>query len=248
MLACMSQQTTPDIADRFDRHWRFVRDILCGVMKGLRPTGECISVLHPVSWRIIHRELVLAESLLRRLLVLLAISMTAPALNARRATKQMTPPTTLIQPTRAASKRTQLFHLTEPDDTAPYLSQPRTAASSGPPPRFWVPGMDAMYPALPALKLMPIAPRETDSLIRRLNALQDVLTHPGKHTARMARWIAARRANAKDSPYNESRAIPIRHAHPPGMTRKRLKEIYADARRLHHNALVALLRALPNTS
>jgi hypothetical protein len=247
MLAHMSQQTTPEIADRFDRHWRFVSDVLCGVMKGLGPSGKPVDMLHPLSWRILHRELVLAESLLRRLLVLLALSMTPPLLKQRLTAARNAPQTRMNQP-NAKQTRQPLFHLTEPDDTAPYLSQPRTNAPSTAPPRFWVPGMEAMYPALPAPRAAQISPISTDALIRRLTALQDVLSHPGKHTARMANWIATRRAIAQDTPYDDGRTIPIRHAHPPGMTRKRLRDIYADARRLHHNALVALLRASPNTS
>lgn len=247
MLVHMSQQITPEIADRFDRHWRFVIDILCGVVKGLGPAGKHVDMLHPLSWRMIHRELMLAESLLRRLLVLLALSMTPPLLKQRPAAARNVPQTGMNQP-NAKPTCAPLFHLTEPDDTAPYLSQPRTNAPSTAPPRFWVPGMEAMYPALPAPRAAQISPISTDALIRRLTALQDVLSHPGKHTARMAHWIAARRAIAQDAPYDDGRTIPIRHAHAPGMTRKRLKEIYTDARRLHHNALVALLRATPNTS
>jgi len=242
MLACMSQQTTPDIADRFDRHWRLVDDIIWGGRKGLGPTGKYAGKLHPSPWRIIHRELVLAESLLRRLLVLLALSMTTPILKARQASIHTGPQAPVKHPNRAASKRTSLFHLTEPDDTAPYLSQRRASAPSTPPPRFWTPGMDAMYPPLPPLKLQPTAPRETDTLVRRLGALQDVLAHPGKHTARMARWIAARRAIANDDPYYDGRTIPIRHGHPPGVTQKRLRSDYLNVRRFGQHALAALLK------
>lgn len=238
MLTCMSQPATPDIAGRFDRHWHLVDDIICGVMKGLGPVGQRISALHPLAWRIIHRELTLAESLLRRLLVLLAASMTPPTFKLRQAPHSKTN----AQTAHSISKRTPLFHLTEQDDTAPHLSQPRTNAASAPPPRFWTPGMEAMYPPLPVPKPHPTAPRGTDALVRRLDALQDVLTHPGKHTARMARWIAARRATANDDPYYDGRSIPIRYGCPLGVTRKRLQSYYSDVRRLNQHALVALLK------
>lgn len=83
--------------------------------------------------------------------------------------------------------------------------------------------------------------------------MQDVLAHPGKHTARMARWMAARRAAQADSDTSDRRINPIRLGSPPGVTRKRLAEAYADVCQMAQHARIALLRppagpAPPDTS
>ena len=242
MLIGMHYQPSSHICDRFDTHWRYTLDLVAGLRRALFTNAVPRQTTTPKFWRILHHEITLAETLLRRLLVLIAMTMNiAPV--PRRIAKSDAPCAQKIQPgpkpPRVHAPRFSLFDRLDPLPRDPSVP-PRP---SGPPPRFWMPGMDEMCPPLPAAP--NTAPsRDTAPLIRRLSALQDALAHPGPHAARMARWILRRQMSAQAAGYlpqpNESRDCPLCYGRPPGVTKKRLGDMIHAVRRLSFDAHAAL--------
>lgn len=241
MLSGMRYRPSSQTCQRFDDHWRYTADLAVGVSRALFINDTPKQTLSSVFWRILHHELTLAESLLRRLLVLIAMTMQMNVSDPRapmpkQTSKARTPDATTAQ------KNPPLFSLFDRLDPLPRETR-SVQKNSGPPPRFWVPGMDQMYPALPTPKLIE-ASRDTATLLRRFTALQDALENPGPHAARMAKWILQRQQSAIAAGYmpelDKPRDSPISYGRPPGVTKKRLGDMIHTVRRLSFDAHAAL--------
>ncbi len=152
-----------------------------------------------------------AESMLRRLLVLMAIKQSA-------IWNRNSPHPKLSQGRRRTAKDqaargrapAQNFPLLDPLHLPSMVQPPPPYATFGP--RIWSLGSD--WTCLPAEtelpELLPIA-----RLQDRLARLQAALDTPGKHVARMARWLA-RRGNGG----RPRRLFPMRPGRPPGYARR----------------------------
>lgn len=238
----MRYQPSSQTCHRFDAHWRYTADLAVGISRALFINDAPKQTLSSVFWRILHHEITLAESLLRRLLILIAMTMhisaSAPhAPISRTASKARTPSPATTQPPPP------LFSLFDRLDSIPREVAATPPRISGPPPRFWVPGMAHMYPALPTPKLIKPA-RDTATLLRRFTALQDAVANPGPHAARMAKWILQRQQSAIAAGYmpepDKPRDRPICYGRPPGVTKKRLGDMIHTVRRLSFDAHAAL--------
>ena len=171
-----------------------------------------------------------AESMLRRLLVLMAIKQSAiwsrhsphpePVEGRGRAT---------IEPARRKHPRapSQNFPLLDPLHLPSMVQPPPPYATFGP--RIWSLGSDWTYlPAQTELpELLPIA-----RLQDRLARLQAALDAPDKHVARMARWLARRGDGQRPR-----RLFPMRPGRPPGYARRGNDQLGLSALRdLNHFA------------
>ena len=193
-------------------------------------------------WRILHHELTLAETIFRRLLVLIAMTMNVSH-TPKRAAQSTQSKRTKPSEGRTPSSRTPLFSLFDRLDPLPREAAPAASVVPGPQPRFWVPSMEQMYPPQPARKTIKTL-RDTAALLRRLSALQAAMVNPGPHAARMAHWIIQRQLSAQAVGYAPQPDIPrdrpICYGRPPGVTKKRLGDMIHTVRRLSFDAHVAL--------
>jgi len=152
-----------------------------------------------------------AESMLRRLLVLMAIKQSAvwsrhsphpePVEGRGRTAKDQAPRD------RAPSQNLPLL---DPLHLPSMIQPPPPYATFGP--RIWSLGSDWTYlPTETELpEMLPIA-----HLQDRLTRLQAALATPDKHVARMARWLARRGGGSRPR-----RLFPMRPGRPPGYARR----------------------------
>ena len=154
-----------------------------------------------------------AESMLRRLLVLMALKQSKTW---HRASPHPEPVEgrgrAIIEPARRKhrSAPSQNFPLLDPLSLPSMVQPPPPYATFGP--RIWSLGSDWTYlPAETELpEMLPIA-----RLQDRLARLQAALDTPGKHVARMARWLARRGDGSRPR-----RLFPMRPGRPPGYARR----------------------------
>ncbi|MCF6328457.1 MAG: hypothetical protein L3J02_01465 [Henriciella sp.] len=163
-----------------------------------------------------------AESMLRRLLVLMAVKQSAIW---SRSSPHPEPVKGPLKRLPAAAKagvehphpepvegrgRARNFPLPDPLHLPVMVAPPPPYATFGP--RIWSLGSEWTWlPAEPELpEMLPIA-----RLQDRLARLQAVLDTPGKHVARMARWLA-RRGHGR----RPRRLFPMRPGRPPGYARR----------------------------
>lgn len=215
-------------------HWPIVLHmarVLSGGMQ--RGQGDDAPHLPHSYYRFLQRELTLAETILRRILVLLASVCPAPKISIRKRT------------TRAAHKasdavvvRAPFFSLLDPagkplaNTTGPDMS---AQAPSGHP-RIWWPGkVESAAPPKRQTYLMG-APRDASRLLARIEGLQHVIENTGLHAARMARLIARGCAASADIFNLPKRDRPLRHGRAPGISKKRLRTEWLDFQALNRAA------------
>lgn len=233
MLGRMKYVPSAETADLFDRTWTRVARAAAFLARQL-PAGPADAPASPTTRRLVRAELRLLEALMRRLLVLLAMTMTVPARAARApAGRRKGSPAAGPKARRTHAPRFILF---EPLGR-PAPETPRRGIK-GPMPR--IRSIDIFAPApLPQAAENTPALRPDAALARRLAALQDALDRPGRQVARMARRLAALHAGLSASETAPKRLYPFRETGVPGTNRKREGARSADIFALHAAALRA---------
>lgn len=199
-----------------------------GVRRG--QGDAALSVPHSY-YKFLHRELTLAETILRRILVLLASVCPAPKISIRKRTTR-----SARKASDAVAVSAPFFSLLDPagkrlaNTTAPDISAPAGH------PRIWWPGkVEAPQPPKRQTYLMG-APRDASRLLARLEGLQHVIENTGLHAARMARLIARGCAASADIFNLPKRDRPLRHGRAPGISKKRLRTEWLDFQALNRAA------------
>lgn len=240
----MRYSPTPDATDNFDWTWGIIVKSLPFLSAQLVSGGTRAARLTPRLARIMRSELTLLEALMRRLLIMLAMTMRVPTA-ALKSKRSHTPSPAQQAPGKCrgdALARLSLFSLFEPQPITRY-TPPLKAGIKGPMPRIQVIDLDepsVRVPKLPAP--LPVfdsfAPVDAEGLARRVCASQDVLQRPGFHVARMVHQIARLKAAIiSASPHKRTGLITPRRV--PGSNRKRHGLGYDDFYALHRAALAA---------
>ncbi|MEH6810553.1 MAG: hypothetical protein V7651_16975 [Hyphomonas oceanitis] len=202
---------------RLDRVVLMAVDLLGPVADAILPKGvaaKILAILKP------------AEALARRLLYLLAPTITLPpATPAPRsvspakagASSSSVPAPTARDPGLRRDSRKILFRLTEAPTRGPKPTGPRIRYLDGP-------------PAPPKPPARPSAPPTAAKLRDRLIALSMVLGDPDHHAKRLARMLARRAA--KGSP----RPVPFNFAYVPRLARHGLEEDIRDVLQFTNDA------------
>lgn len=172
------------------------------------------------------------ESMVRRLLVLMAAKLAIPDAERHAQTSGQNS----VRRTKAKAKHgthgCRPFPLLDPL-SLPVLNPLPSTDPIGP--RIWSVGMDWRYLGDPSGPVEPTASLPIASLHMRLEQLQTVLGDIDKQAARMARWLSRRKLRLGQ------RQFPMRPGRAPGQARKHLDRITKDALRdLHHFAWIAL--------
>jgi|GEM_PF-6461990 len=212
-------------------HWPIVlhmaRVLSGGVQRG---QGGGAPHLPHSYYRFLQRELTLAETILRRILVLLASVCPAPKISIRKRIARA------ARKTPHAPASHPFFSLLDPagkplaNTTAPDMSAPAGH------PRIWWPGkVESAAPPKRQTYLMG-APRDASRLLARLEGLQHVIENTGLHAARMARLIARVCAASADIFNLPKRDRPLRHGRAPGVSKKRLRTEWLDFQALNRVA------------
>lgn len=199
------------------RGWAHVQELLTAIL-GLVAVVQLASGFTPARASLL-AKLRRAESLARRLLLILALRLPPPATPARAFS---TPKQQDIKPNTPASReRAPAFRLIEP---APSLT------IYSPPGRFLQPRIRFLDEPCPPPASAPVRPCP---LQRRIRALRAVLEHRRRAASRLARWFARRRHGL--------RFTPLKIGKPPG--RLPGSDIFYDLiREAHHIACDALDR------
>tara|TARA_R110001606_G_scaffold12391_1_gene54239 strand:- start:560 stop:1225 length:666 start_codon:yes stop_codon:yes gene_type:complete len=186
---------------RLDRVVLMAADLLGPVANAILPKGaaaKILGILKP------------AEALARRLLYLLAPTITLAAKSASPAKARASSSSVPLPATPKPRGHTPIFRLTEPASRGPKPTGPRIRYLDGPP--------------APPKPTKPIRTPQTAAKLRaRLIALSRVLGDPNHHARRLARFLARRAA--KDSP----RPVPFNFAYVPRLARHGLEEDLRDA-------------------
>lgn len=191
-----------------------------------------------------HKELRLAETIMRRVLVLIAASFPAPVL---RSANTASGQGRAARKPRSQPDRAPLFSLLDPMPRRKQETPAGPRATGNP--RIWWPGKPDGPPKPPArTAIMPGAQRAAVPLLTRARALQDVIENTGPHVARMARLIARQRAATADIHNLPKRDRPLRHGRAPGVSKKRLRASWWDFASLNRCAAEFLDVGWPDTS
>ena len=186
---------------RLDRVVLMAVDLLGPVAGAILPRGvaaKILALLKP------------AEALARRLLYLLAPTITLAAKPASPAKAGASSRSVPAPATPKPRDHTPVFRLTEPASRGPKPTGPRIRYLDGPP--------APPKPVRPAR-----APQTAAKLRARLIALSMVLGDPDHHARRLARFLARRAA--KGSP----RPVPFNFAYVPRLARQGFEEDLRDA-------------------
>lgn len=244
----MKYTPTSDATDNFDWTWGIIVKSLPFLAAQLVTNGMRAPDLAPGLIRIMRSELLLLEALMRRLLMMLAMTMrlSAMAVKTRRGDVHKSAPRLPRGPVGGdLPARIPLFSVFESQPTARPMP-PVTEGINGPMPRIRVIDVDALAvsgifaPAIPAPipQFDSVAPIEGANLAHRVQALQDVLQRPGFHVARMVRQISRVKAAARSAAPPKRTGL-ISPARVPGSNRKRHGLGYHDFYALHRAAMGA---------
>lgn len=247
----MQYTPTPDATDNFDWTWRIIVKSLPFLAAKLATEGSGAPKLAPGLIRIMKSELTLLEALMRRLLMMLAMTMRPSAMMIKPKPDKVHNPAPRL-PRRIShdgEARVPQFSILEPQPAALSLSpvdRGKKKGIQGPAPRvrvidleaFAVPSMFMPTASAPVPGVDAFAPIDAADLAQRVQALQDVLQRPGFHVARMVRQIARLKAATRGAtPPNRTGLISP--ARVPGSNRKRHGLGYHDFYALHGAALGA---------
>lgn len=209
-------------------HWAMILHMLYVLVSALGQTrGEAVQTVPHHLYRYLQKELSLAETLMRRILVLLASVCPAPVIRppAQRAAPVGRGARSLPQAKRA-DVAVPRFTLLDPNVSL--RARHPSAPGPVPTPRIWWPGKPEPEAPPRLIRYTPFQPRAAAGLVKRLRALQDVVANTGTHTARMARLIARQQLATADLDNLPKRDRPLRHGRAPGVSRKRLQAWWAD--------------------
>jgi|GEM_PF-2949197 len=240
----MQYTPTPDVTDNFSWTWRIIVKSLPFLAAQLVTEGSAAPKLAPSLIRIMRSELTLLEALMRRLLMMIAMTMRPSANMIKSKLDEVHEPAPRLPcplGNGETSARSPLFSVFEPQPALRSMSSVKHGIK-GPVPRIRVIDLEAVIaPGIaPAPKICvdAFAPIDATDLARRVQALQDVLQRPGFHVARMVRQIAHLKA-ATRSATPPKRTGLISPTRVPGSNRKRHGLGYHDFYALHRSALGA---------
>lgn len=186
------------------RHWAVMRALFAQIT-GLDLPKICraqhLQLLHLLR---------VTESLMRRWLVL-----NAGAYGGKTAEREARPVSAYTHAGAPRASAPPRFCLVEPEPVlraADYMTVPLGAPVPDRSPFIVLNAATRLDPALSDAAVLSI-----ENIMRRTEALRDVLDRPAYHTARMARWLSRAAAKARLGP---ARRAPMRVGRPPGARRR----------------------------